>query len=66
MLYLTISEGPNPATAKPYLATADQKIIRAVAKELATHLGAISLNSTTQIVPLDRNLQQPSTDKPKS
>jgi hypothetical protein len=49
-LYLTISEGPSPGEAVPYLVTGDQAIIRAVATELAKRLGI----SDAKVLSVDR------------
>jgi len=56
-LYLTISEGPTPSEAKPYLVTADQKLIRVVAKRLAEKLGG---DTTSRLTPLrSKRLETP-------
>lgn len=37
-LFLTILEGPNPAEAKPLIATEDPQVIAAAVRELASRL----------------------------
>ena len=56
-LYLTISEGPSPVEATPYLVTGDQRIIRVVAGELAKRLG---LSDRQAVVSLNRKLRSES------
>jgi hypothetical protein len=60
-LYLTISEGPSPGEAKPYLVTADQKLIRAVAKGLAEKLGIAM--SGAKLLPLKKQNSAPAEAK---
>lgn len=57
-LFLTISEGPSPVEAKPYLVTADSRLIRVVAGELAKRLGG---DKPPPVLSLDRKIrnQQP-------
>jgi hypothetical protein len=59
-LYLTISEGPSPGEAKPYLVTSDQKIIRAVAKGLAVKLG---IATSAKLLPIKRQHSTPAEAK---
>ncbi len=39
MLYLVVSQGPDPERAVPILACSDQKILRRVAHEISEVLG---------------------------
>ena len=38
-LYLTVSEGPTPSAARPIVAVGDEKIVKAVLKQVTERLG---------------------------
>lgn len=54
--YLTISEGYSAAEARPIIATSDENVIRAAAREISKRLGADihQTQSPKQVSEVDR------------